>query len=242
MAADDRPRVRRPDGRRRAIARSAGAAPTLYPRGMPHAQLGGVHLHYVQHGSGDDVLLLCGLGDDHTAWDAQVQSFVRSLPADGRRQPRRRPVEPARRAVRRRRHGAGRRGAARPPRHRPRARRRLLDGWCNRPGARARPPRARPQPGPRRHLGARRPLRQRGLRELGLDGRRRRRRPLVHRGVPALVLRARPSTTTGASTPSSRRCWPTRTRRAPRRSSAAPARSRSTTRSTGSAASRRRPW
>jgi len=43
---------------------------------MPHAQLGGVDLHYVQHGSGDDVLLLCGLGDDHTAWDAQVRSFA----------------------------------------------------------------------------------------------------------------------------------------------------------------------
>jgi pimeloyl-ACP methyl ester carboxylesterase len=38
-------------------------------------QLGGVDLHYEQAGSGDDLLLLCGLGDDHTAWDAQVAGF-----------------------------------------------------------------------------------------------------------------------------------------------------------------------
>jgi pimeloyl-ACP methyl ester carboxylesterase len=35
----------------------------------------GVDLHYVQLGEGDDVLLLCGLGDDVTAWDAQVGRF-----------------------------------------------------------------------------------------------------------------------------------------------------------------------
>ena len=62
--------------RRAATARPAARPPTLYARAMPHAQLGGVDLHYVQHGSGDDVLLLCGLGDDHTAWDAQVRSFA----------------------------------------------------------------------------------------------------------------------------------------------------------------------
>jgi len=42
---------------------------------MPNVQLGGVDLHYEQSGSGDDLLLLCGLGDDHTAWDAQVAAF-----------------------------------------------------------------------------------------------------------------------------------------------------------------------
>jgi 3-oxoadipate enol-lactonase len=43
---------------------------------MPHAHIGGSDLHYVQHGAGDDLLLLCGLGDDHTAWDAQVAAFA----------------------------------------------------------------------------------------------------------------------------------------------------------------------
>lgn len=39
---------------------------------MPLAHVNGVDLHYVQAGEGDDVLLLCGLGDDVAAWDAQV--------------------------------------------------------------------------------------------------------------------------------------------------------------------------
>jgi pimeloyl-ACP methyl ester carboxylesterase len=43
---------------------------------MPHLRIGGTDLHYVQHGAGDDLLLLCGLGDDHTAWDAQVAAFA----------------------------------------------------------------------------------------------------------------------------------------------------------------------
>ena len=38
----------------------------------------GVRLHYRQEGAGDDVLLLCGLGDDLTAWDAQVERFART--------------------------------------------------------------------------------------------------------------------------------------------------------------------
>jgi pimeloyl-ACP methyl ester carboxylesterase len=42
---------------------------------VPTAQLGGVDLHYEQSGAGDDLLLLCGLGDDHTAWDVQVAAF-----------------------------------------------------------------------------------------------------------------------------------------------------------------------
>ncbi len=39
---------------------------------MPIVTVGSVDLHYLQAGHGDDVLLLCGLGDDVTAWDAQV--------------------------------------------------------------------------------------------------------------------------------------------------------------------------
>ncbi|MGI9116645.1 MAG: alpha/beta fold hydrolase [Gaiellales bacterium] len=38
---------------------------------MPHVHVNGVELHYLQAGEGDDVLLLCGLGDDVSAWDAQ---------------------------------------------------------------------------------------------------------------------------------------------------------------------------
>ncbi|MEI6690084.1 MAG: alpha/beta fold hydrolase [Thermoleophilia bacterium] len=43
---------------------------------MPHAHVNGVDLHYLQEGEGDDVLLLCGLGDDVSAWDAQVTPFA----------------------------------------------------------------------------------------------------------------------------------------------------------------------
>lgn len=43
---------------------------------MPHVTANGVDLHYVQEGGGDDVLLLCGLGDDWTAWGAQVGPFA----------------------------------------------------------------------------------------------------------------------------------------------------------------------
>ena len=42
---------------------------------MPIEHVNGVDLHYLQSGEGDDVLLLCGLGDDVTAWDAQVGPF-----------------------------------------------------------------------------------------------------------------------------------------------------------------------
>jgi 3-oxoadipate enol-lactonase len=38
-------------------------------------QVGDVRLHYVQRGSGDDVVLLAGLGDAHDAWDAQIEAF-----------------------------------------------------------------------------------------------------------------------------------------------------------------------
>ncbi len=42
---------------------------------MPIEHVNGVDLHYVQAGAGDDVLLLCGLGDDITAWDGQLSPF-----------------------------------------------------------------------------------------------------------------------------------------------------------------------
>ena len=42
---------------------------------MPIAHVNGVDLHYLQSGEGEDVLLLCGLGDDVSAWDAQLAPF-----------------------------------------------------------------------------------------------------------------------------------------------------------------------
>ncbi len=42
---------------------------------MPIERIRGFDLHYVQAGEGDDVLLLCGLGDDVTAWDGQLGPF-----------------------------------------------------------------------------------------------------------------------------------------------------------------------
>ena len=48
---------------------------------MPHAHVNGVDLHYLQSGAGDDVLLLCGLGDDLSAWDAQVADELPPPPA-----------------------------------------------------------------------------------------------------------------------------------------------------------------
>ena len=42
---------------------------------MPIERVNGVDLHYLQAGEGDDVLLLCGLGDDVTAWDGQLGPF-----------------------------------------------------------------------------------------------------------------------------------------------------------------------
>lgn len=42
---------------------------------MPRARVRDVDLHYLQAGEGDDVLLLCGLGDDVTAWNAQFDPF-----------------------------------------------------------------------------------------------------------------------------------------------------------------------
>jgi pimeloyl-ACP methyl ester carboxylesterase len=44
---------------------------------MPFADIGGHRLHYVQQGAGDDLLLLCGLGDDVSAWDAQIPVFAK---------------------------------------------------------------------------------------------------------------------------------------------------------------------
>lgn len=45
---------------------------------MPIERVNGVDLHYLQSGEGDDVLLLCGLGDDVTAWDGQAAAFSQS--------------------------------------------------------------------------------------------------------------------------------------------------------------------
>jgi len=42
---------------------------------VPIERVNGVDLHYLQAGEGDDVLLLCGLGDDVTAWDGQFAAF-----------------------------------------------------------------------------------------------------------------------------------------------------------------------
>ncbi len=42
---------------------------------MPIAHVNGVDLHHLQAGEGDDVLLLCGLGDDVTAWNGQFHPF-----------------------------------------------------------------------------------------------------------------------------------------------------------------------
>jgi pimeloyl-ACP methyl ester carboxylesterase len=44
---------------------------------MPFATVNGARLHYTRRGDGDDVVLLCGLGDDVTAWDAQTPVFAR---------------------------------------------------------------------------------------------------------------------------------------------------------------------
>jgi pimeloyl-ACP methyl ester carboxylesterase len=43
---------------------------------MAYEHAGGGTLHYVQRGTGDDVVLLCGLGDDHGAWDFQTESLA----------------------------------------------------------------------------------------------------------------------------------------------------------------------
>jgi pimeloyl-ACP methyl ester carboxylesterase len=42
---------------------------------VPTEHVNGADLHYVQRGEGDDVLLLCGLGDDLTAWAEQTGAF-----------------------------------------------------------------------------------------------------------------------------------------------------------------------
>ena len=43
---------------------------------MPFVEVNGAKLHVRQEGAGDDILLLCGLGDDQTAWDAQTEEFA----------------------------------------------------------------------------------------------------------------------------------------------------------------------
>jgi pimeloyl-ACP methyl ester carboxylesterase len=44
---------------------------------MPFADIDGTRFHYVQEGAGDDLVLLCGLGDDVSAWDAQIPAFAK---------------------------------------------------------------------------------------------------------------------------------------------------------------------
>ena len=251
MAADDRPlRTPRRELRRRAIAHAArrAIAPTrrrARPRStlgaMPHVQLGGVDLHYEQHGSGDDVLLLCGLGDDHTAWDAQVAELPRPLPltvVDNRgvgqsRCPTARSASPT-----------WPRDAAALLDHLGIARAHVagfsMGGAIAQELALARPDLVRSLVLVGTWARGDRFVNSR-LREHRLDGRHRRRRPLASstRSCPGATRRR--STRTAASTRSSRPCWPTRTRRSTeafQRSARAPA--RPTTRSTGSAPSRRR--
>lgn len=43
---------------------------------MPFVEVNGARLHARQEGAGDDILLLCGLGDDLAAWDAQTDAFA----------------------------------------------------------------------------------------------------------------------------------------------------------------------
>jgi pimeloyl-ACP methyl ester carboxylesterase len=43
---------------------------------MPFVEVNGARLHVRQEGTGEDLLLLCGLGDDVAAWDAQTDAFA----------------------------------------------------------------------------------------------------------------------------------------------------------------------
>ena len=46
---------------------------------VPHADLGDRRIFYEEHGSGDPVLLVNGLGADHTAWALQTESLQESF-------------------------------------------------------------------------------------------------------------------------------------------------------------------
>jgi len=46
---------------------------------VPHAELDGRRVFYEEHGSGDPVLLVNGLGADHTAWALQTESLRESF-------------------------------------------------------------------------------------------------------------------------------------------------------------------
>ena len=111
--------------RRKSSTRSAASvkarsvtAPTCYVRGMPTVEVNGARLHVRQEGAGDDVLLLCGLGDDGAAWDGADAGVRRAVPRDGDRQPRRRLLQPAGRRVHGARHGRRRGRRLRRARHR----------------------------------------------------------------------------------------------------------------------------
>ena len=47
--------------------------------GVPHAELGERRIFYEEHGSGDPVLLVSGLGADHAAWALQTESLQESF-------------------------------------------------------------------------------------------------------------------------------------------------------------------
>jgi 3-oxoadipate enol-lactonase len=46
---------------------------------VPHAELGGRRIFYEEHGSGDPVLLVNGLGADHSAWALQTEALRESF-------------------------------------------------------------------------------------------------------------------------------------------------------------------
>jgi pimeloyl-ACP methyl ester carboxylesterase len=43
---------------------------------MPFVEVNGAKLRVRREGSGDVILLLCGLGDDLAAWNAQIEAFA----------------------------------------------------------------------------------------------------------------------------------------------------------------------
>ena len=179
-----------------------------------------------RRGSGPDVLLIAGLGDPAEAWQPQLDGLAdryRVTAFDNRgagRTPL--PDEPlvgGDDGRRRRRDPARTRRADRP-------RRRLLDGQRHRAGARASPPRARPQPRAREHLrspGRPLPLPARVLALAGRGGAERARllRGVLHLGLHAARARRRhrgPARRGGAGLPppAVRRGLPSAGRRLPR--------------------------
>jgi pimeloyl-ACP methyl ester carboxylesterase len=46
---------------------------------MPFAELGERRVYYEEHGEGEPVLLINGLGADHRAWQLQTESLAREF-------------------------------------------------------------------------------------------------------------------------------------------------------------------